>query len=173
MGIRCENRVKESEDMTKRAQLWIAFSGIVWFIVGVFLLVFGVKLIVFASLEPKRETFLLNKLFSITKSKERAALLLLVLGLILGFAKGRFVLSKTVMRVAKRISSLPEPIKISQVYPVGYIGLIGCMVLLGMAMKWFAVPLDVRGAIDVAVGSALMNGALFYFRYLFKRTLSS
>ena len=155
--------------MSKRAQLWIAFSGVVWFTVGVFLLVFGVKLIVFASLEPGKGTYLLSKLFALTKSKERAALLLLVLGLVVGFAKGRFVLSKTVARVANRISSLPEPIRISQVYPVGYIGLIGCMMLLGMAMKWFAVPLDVRGGIDVAVGSALMNGAMFYFRYLFKR----
>jgi hypothetical protein len=159
--------------MSKRAQLWIAFSGVVWFTVGVFLLVFGVKLLVFASLEAGKGAYLLSKVVTLTKSKERAALLLLVLGLILGFAKGRFVLSKTVMRVANRISSLPEPIRISQVYPVGYIGLIGCMMLLGMAMKWLAVPLDVRGAIDVAVGSALMNGGMFYFRYLFKRKIPS
>jgi hypothetical protein len=158
--------------VSKRCTFWIAFSGLVWFVVGTFLLVFGVKLIVYASLEQGERAFLLGKLFHVVKSKERAALLLLVSGLLLGFMKGRFVLSKTVARVVKRIASLPEPIKASQVYPVGYIALIGCMILLGISMRWLGIPLDVRGGIDVAVGSALMNGAMLYFRCLFKRSVS-
>jgi hypothetical protein len=158
--------------MSKRCTFWIAFSGLVWFVMGTFLLVFGVKLIVYASLEQGKEAFLLGKLLHVMKSKERAALLLLVSALLLGFMKGRLVLSKTVARVVKRIATLPEPIKASQVYPVGYIALIGCMVLLGVSMKWLHVPFDVRGGIDVAVGTALMNGAMLYFRSLFKHSVS-
>jgi len=154
--------------MSKRCTFWIAFSGLMWFVVGTFLLVFGVKLIVHASLEQGAGAFLLGKLHHVMKSKERAALLLLVLALVLGFMKGRLVLSKTVTRVVKRIAALPEPIKASQVYSIGYLALIGCMVLLGMSMKWLCIPLDVRGGIDVAVGSALMNGGMLYFRCLFK-----
>jgi len=35
---------------------------------------------------------------------------------------------------------------------------------LGMGIRYFGVPVDVRGLIDVAVGSALINGAMLYFR---------
>lgn len=158
--------------MSKRCTFWIAFSGLVWFVVGTFLLVFGVKFIVHASLEQGERAFLLGKLVHVMKSKERATLLLLVSALLLGFMKGRLVLSKTVARVVKRIVALPEPIKASQVYPAGYIMLIGCMVLLGISMRWLGIPLDVRGGIDVAVGSALMNGAMLYFRCLFRPRVS-
>lgn len=158
--------------MSKRCTFWIAFSGLVWFVVGTFLLVFGVKLIVYASLEQGEKAFLLGKLCHVMKSKERAALLLLVSALLVGFMKGRLVLSKTVARVVKRIGALPEPIRASQVYSIGYIALIGCMVLLGISMRWLGIPPDVRGGVDVAVGSALMNGAMLYFRCLFKPSVA-
>jgi hypothetical protein len=32
---------------------------------------------------------------------------------------------------------------------------------------------DVRGMIDIAVGSALMNGAIFYFRAILKKEKAS
>lgn len=151
-------------DMRKSALFWIACSGLLWFAVGVFLLLFGVKLVVFSCLQGSPQGYLLAKLSSVTKNKEQSALLLVTLGLFLGFFKGRMVLSKTVKRVTQRIYSLPEPIQLSQVYSLKYVGLIACMILLGMGLRWFSVPSDVRGTIDIAIGSALMNGAICYFR---------
>ncbi|MBS0606031.1 MAG: hypothetical protein KF898_06735 [Parachlamydiales bacterium] len=143
----------------------ILFSGLVWFGIGIYLLSLGMHFIVGTATSAVNDTSSLIALFSpIAGSREQAGLLLIVLGLMLGFLKGRFVLSKTVQRVVQRIISLPLPIKISQVYGVRYLALIGFMVLLGMSLKWFKLPLEVRGLVDVAIGSALMNGALGYFR---------
>lgn len=157
------------ESMRKSPVFWILLSGIMWFTVGIFLLLFGVKLIVFSSIEKASQSFLVSKLSTIAKNPEQAALILVTFGLLLGFIKGRFVLSKTVKRVVDRIFSLPQPIKFSEVYSVGYLLLIVSMILLGMALRWFSVPSDVRGTIDIAVGSALMNGSMFYFRAALKK----
>ncbi len=144
---------------------WIAISGVIWFIVGVGLLTLGLNFIVFkAQIEAHETTSLIAKLSPIAGGREQAALVLIVIGLILGFMKGRFVFVKTVKKVVERILKLELPIKFSQVYSKGYLILIGGMVMLGMSMKWLGLPDEVRGLIDVAIGSALMNGAMAYFR---------
>jgi hypothetical protein len=86
--------------------------------------------------------------------------------LFVGFLKGRFIFTKTVGRITRRIHSLPSPISFRTVYPPAYWILIGSMMGLGMAMKHLPISLDIRGFVDVAVGSALMNGSLLYFRSL-------
>jgi hypothetical protein len=115
---------------------WILCSGFLWLIGGIFLLNKGVSYI--------------------------GNSWLLFAGVLLGFVKGRFVFAKTVQRIVKRIQDLPLPIRISQVYPPIYLALIGVMVLLGAALRF--APEQVRGVIDVAVGSALVQGAMLYFR---------
>ena len=154
--------------MRKSAVFWITCSGGVWFVVGVCLLILGVKFVVFSCLEDPSCSFLLTKLRTLTKSKEQSALLLVSSALFIGFIKGRFVLAKTARRVVKKIYSLKEPIALSQIYSLGYILLIAFMVFLGVAMRWLNLSLDIRGAIDIAIGSALMNGAMHYFRAAFK-----
>jgi len=124
-------------------RFWIAFSGFVWTGVGIMLLQKGLKI-----------------LGSLPDSK--VATWWMAAGLFVGFIKGRFVLSKTVKRVTDRISSLPLPISIAKVYPVSYWLILSSMIGLGFAMRF--VPPQWRGCIDVAVGSALINGAMLYFR---------
>lgn len=144
---------------------WIAISGIVWFIVGIGLLTLGLNFIVYkAQIEIHETTSLIAKISPLSGGREQAALALIVVGLIVGFVKGRFVLVKTVRRVVERILSLEEPLKFSKVYSRNYLLLIGGMILLGLSMKWIGLPTEVRGLIDVAIGSALMNGASAYFR---------
>ncbi len=153
---------------------WIAISGIVWFVVGIGLLTMGLNFIVFkAQMEPFETTSLIAKAAAMAGGREQAAMGLIVVGLILGFIKGRFVLIKTVHRVVERITALPLPIKISQVYSRKYLMLMGGMVLLGMSMKWLGLPTEVRGLVDVAIGSALMNGAIAYFRLAFTLSKST
>jgi hypothetical protein len=147
---------------------WIAISGLVWFLVGMGLLTLGLNFIVFkAQIDFTETSSLIAKLSSLAGGREQAALSLITIGLIIGFIKGRYVLGKTVRRVVSRIVSLPQPIKFSQVYSKGYIMLIVGMVLLGLSMKWLGLPLEIRGMIDVAIGSALINGAMAYFRLAF------
>jgi hypothetical protein len=144
---------------------WIVISGVIWLIVGIGLLTLGLNLIIFkAQLDPTDTLSLIAKLAPLTGGREQAALVIVAAGLILGFIKGRYVLGKTVKRVAERIFSLSYPIRFSQVYHKSYLLLIGCMIFLGLLMKWTGLPLEIRGTVDVAIGSALMNGAMAYFR---------
>lgn len=115
---------------------WILLSGLIWLVGGVFLLNKGVSYI--------------------------GNSWLLFPGVLLGFVKGRFVFAKTVQRIVKRIRGLPLPVRVSQVYPPIYLAVIGVMVLLSAALRF--APEQVRGVIDVAVGSALVQGAMLYFR---------
>src|SRR3990167_3744340 len=96
---------------------WIAFSGFVWFVMGLFLLYKGLHFIADG-------VFQSNSFCKRFSSPERAATLLIAAGLLLGFFKGRFVLSKTVRRVVLRIISLPEPIRLKYVYSPAYYFLI-------------------------------------------------
>lgn len=126
---------------------FITLSGFLWLAIGIFLLMKGLSLVT---------AFYVNI--------DQTTLLLIALGVALGFAKGNFVLRKTVARVVERIRSLPDPIQFSQIYSKGYYFLIGGMILLGITMRWLPIPEQVRGTIDIAIGCALITGALLYFR---------
>ncbi len=64
----------------------------------------------------------------------------------------------------KRLLTFEGTIQIKDAYAPSYWALIGMMVLLGMAVKYLPIPMLVRGMVDVTVGSALINGALIYFK---------
>ena len=145
---------------------WIVISGLMWFVVGIGLLTLGMNFIVIVAQSPIQSS-LMAFFSSFSGGQEQAALTLITMALVVGFIKGRFVLVKTTKRVVSRIVALKDPISFSQVYSKGYLFLIGGMILLGMSMKWINLPLELRGFVDVAVGSALMNGASAYFRAAF------
>ncbi|GAB4190623.1 MAG: hypothetical protein Tsb0015_12040 [Simkaniaceae bacterium] len=140
----------------------IYLCGLIWFAVGLMLLYKGLHFVTDAAASFGRSP-LLQSLRPMFGSYEQAALILICFGLFLGFIK-RAVLAKTVKRTVGRITSYPEPIRFRQIYTKGYFILIAVMMSLGIIMRLVHLPLDIRGLIDVAVGSALMNGALIYFR---------
>jgi hypothetical protein len=131
-------------------------SGAVWMAVGCFLLPLGLKLLVVSPQGP-----LLNSL----GGGEQVALLLVALGLCIGYMKGRYVLGKTAAKGIEHIKSLPNPSSIAKIYGPKYLILLGGMVALGISIKYFGVPNDIRGLVDVAVGTALIQGAAVYFRF--------
>lgn len=143
---------------------WILISGLLWFSIGIFLLTLGLRLIVngsgFGSLP------LFNFLIPYLGSVENAAVLLITVSLAIGHFKGKYVLRKTAYRVVKKIRSLPNPAPITSVYGLPYLILIAVMVLLGVSIRYFGVPDDIRGIVDIAVGGALLQGAMRYFRSL-------
>lgn len=142
----------------------IFLSGLIWFAVGCLLLTLGLNFIVDTLLidniaQPHPVLLFLAKY---TDSIESAALVWIAFALLIGFLKGRKVLSKSVNKSVNRILTLPNPANLSQIYTPSYYLLLGAMVGLGILVRF--TPLDVRGGIDVAVGSALINGAMLYFR---------
>ncbi|HSX26049.1 MAG TPA: hypothetical protein VLE89_03475 [Chlamydiales bacterium] len=140
---------------------WITFSGFLWFAIGVSLLYKGLHFITQAAFDPHSLCTRLQTLFG---TPQQAATGFIALGLMIGFFKGRYVLSKTVQRVVTRIVSLPLPIRFSDVYSASYWILIGSMIALGLSFKFLPLPIDIRGTVDLAIGSALINGSLLYFR---------
>lgn len=144
---------------------WIVFSGALWLFVGILLLTKGIGLTILMVRFPDLSSPFFSVFASKISSHEQAALLFVALGLLIGFMKGRFVLSKTVERVVLRIVSFPSPVAFKDVYTMQYYLLIGAMMSLGMLLKWVLIPPDIKGFIDVAIGSALINGAALYFRH--------
>jgi hypothetical protein len=84
-----------------------------------------------------------------------------------------FVISKTTLRNIMRLQTLPQPVHIKDLYPLPYYILVGGMMGLGILMNTLAVPKDVRGLIDAAVGFALIEGSLVAFRSTLFRAKSS
>lgn len=144
----------------------IILSGLVWLIVGCVLLPLGLNFLVAAIL---RETPIhARPMLSVLAPHvglEQAVLVVLAICLAVGYLKGRYVLAKSVQRGVQHILKLPNPAPISKVYTKKYYILLGSMVLLGFIVR--LAPLDVRGAVDVIVGAALINGAFIYFRQAF------
>lgn len=126
---------------------------------GVFLLYQGLRFMAEGAERSDSLAFRFREFFG---TPQQAATALLAVGLLLGFAKGRFVLSKTVAKTVSRLRALPGPIRWKDAYPPTYWFLIGSMIAIGFALRLF--PIDVRGWVDVAIGSALIQGALLYFR---------
>ncbi len=141
----------------------IIFSGALWMGVGVLLLVKGFSLLLHPAVG--KVSLLMPYMGSFAEQKEQASLILISIGLVIGFFKGRFVLAKSAARVIARIVSLPNPCSVFSMYTRSYVILIGSMMLMGMSLRWVSIPYDIKGIVDVAIGSALTNGSAFYFRY--------
>jgi len=146
----------------------IALSGITWMGVGILLLTKGFSLILTPQ-GPESMALFTPKLVSLAGSAQQVALILVCIGLLVGYLKGRFVLSKTASRVISSIVSQPNPLPLTSIYPRSYLILLSSMIALGLSLKWISMPYDLKGVIDIAIGSALTNGSAFYFRHFTKR----
>lgn len=144
----------------------ITISGAIWLAVGLMLLRIGVNLLLPpASHETEFHLPLVQSLSPYLGGLKGALLGLLLFALVIGYLKGRFVLGKSAKKGVERILAFPNPVSITQIYSPKYFILLAGMVLLGISIKYMGIPNDIRGAIDVAIGIALLTGALIYFRY--------
>lgn len=142
----------------------IFISGVVWLAVGTGLLTLGLKLLTAAAQGEEGYYPLLGALSSYMGGMAQTALFFIVIGLSLGYSKSKYVLSKSVKRSVTRIQSFPNPTQLSNIYSRGYYLLLGGMIGLGLSIKFLGIPNDIRGLIDTAVGAALLNGSMLYFR---------
>ena len=89
------------------------------------------------------------------------------LGIIVGFFKGLFVLSKSARKNRSRIQGLESPVKIHQLFSKPFYGLIAGMMLLGILVRSFNEYLGgyiVVAGIYCAIGVALMVGSRVYWK---------
>lgn len=141
----------------------IIFSGSLWLVIGVMLMYKGMNWIIAGTQEPA-SVKLLPILTPLARGIEQSALILLCVAIFVGFMKARFILAKTVKKVVDRIVSQPEPVLLTQAYGKSYMLVLMAMILLGLSMKVAHLPYDLRGLIDVTIGSALTQGSMLYFR---------
>ena len=142
----------------------IVLSGLTWMGIGMFLMIKGFTLIM-VPMPSESSPVLLPYISLWIGDSQQASLIWICLALFIGFFKGRIVLRKSAERIMKRLLSLPNPLDVISMYPRSYLILLGCMMTLGMMLKWIPIPSDIKGLVDVAVGSALVNGSAFYFRH--------
>ncbi|MCC6127628.1 MAG: hypothetical protein IT584_00290 [Chlamydiae bacterium] len=139
---------------------WIICSGIIWAFLGMWLLYKGIHFIASGAFGQDLKHSWTSRLSGGPQG-------VVAVGVLIGFCKGHFVLSKTAKRICLRILSLKLPIQLRQVYSPSYAFLILGMRGLGMGLRFLPIPMDFRGMIDVAIGSALITGSMFYFRAAF------
>src|SRR5260221_7096239 len=128
--------------LTKRR--WFIISGIKWLAIGVMLLAKGLRLVVASAEQTTAATPLLKTVLSLAGTRHQAALLIVCLGLFIGFIKGRTVLAKTVSRIADRINLHPEGLSLKQAYDQKYWIILCIMMSLGIIFRIFTIPLDIR-----------------------------
>jgi hypothetical protein len=87
----------------------------------------------------------------------------LAFGIVVGYFKGRHVLAKSAEKGVQRLRQFPNPTPLSSIYSAKYYLLLGGMMGLGFSIKFFGLPNDIRGFVDVAIGLALLYGATIYF----------
>jgi hypothetical protein len=149
----------------------ILICGLTWLGIGIFLLALGLHFILETVRDPALCTlagrFSISRIMaSFIADKTQAAMFVIILSLSIGYIKGRTALAKAAKRQMKRVATLPNPSSLKHLYGKGYYLLIASMILLGICLRYLPITLDTRGAIDTVIGSALINGAMLYFRSL-------
>ncbi len=124
---------------------YIAFTGVFWISIGLYLFVKGIDFLKISNLSPP---------YFIS---------VCMLSLLAGYLKEKFVLKKTVKRIVGRILSFMIPIPIFKIYDGKFYIVIFMMIVLGQSLKWFSFPLIIRGGIDLSIGVALIKGG---YRFL-------
>ena len=134
-------------------QRLIQIAGFIWVIVGGILIYRGSGLYNLAVTEQNasKETIIIS----------------LILGIVLGIIKGKFVLSKTARRNCDRINHLTPPLKILNIFSGSFYGLIAGMMALGFLLRTFNNYLGgyvVIAAIYCGIGVALIAASYVYWK---------
>ncbi len=130
----------------------ILIAGGLWVLIGAFLLFRGALMYQIA-VDQQNAT-------------QNAVVLSLAVGLIVGLAKGHFVLSKSARRNKTRIQGLPAPIRLHHIFSMPYYGLIAGMIALGILLRTWNEYLGgylVVAGIYCAVGAALIISSRIYW----------
>ena len=134
-------------------QRLLQIAGLIWVIVGLFLIYRGSGLYNLAVIEQNtsKETLIIS----------------IILGVVIGILKGKFVLSKTALRNRNRINQLVPPLRIHQVFSGPFYGFIAGMMILGFLLREFNGYLGgyvVVASIYCGIGMALIAASSVYWK---------
>ncbi|MBX2860510.1 MAG: hypothetical protein KTR14_04705 [Vampirovibrio sp.] len=87
---------------------------------------------------------------------------MIVGAVIIGYGKGKFVLSKTSSKNIERLQEFSEPQKLSNVYSTRSWVIIAIMFALSASLTLFGVDTFWRGGVNLAIGLALLISSLRY-----------
>lgn len=144
----------------------IVISGMIWLGIGCMLTFKGVFLLASALVSSEKYLWI-ETLTRLCKNRDQATMFLVFIPVVIGILKGRFVLSKSVEKFVKRLLLKPSPIHLKDLFSRNYVILIFSMMMLGVLIRFSPISQDIRGSIDLAIGSALVNGAFLYFKQAF------
>jgi hypothetical protein len=162
-SLSSESTTMEPHMMTlQRKQMKFLFAT-VWLIVGVALFFNGMRLILHFLGDVPFEAPLLGVLDRFFGGKEYGAIALIALSLFVGRMKGRTILTRAAKKGIARLDQISEPIRVTELYAPRFFLLIALMMGLGLTLRFLGTPEDIRGAVNLAVGAALIQGALFAF----------
>ncbi|MCF7852873.1 MAG: hypothetical protein K9M07_06500 [Simkaniaceae bacterium] len=98
---------------------------------------------------------------------EQILLVILSVGFILGYLKGRLVFVRVANRMIKKLVQFEEPLPLSVIFSIRYLIVIAVMMGLGMLMRYLPIRLDIKAIVDFAVGIGLIYGSIYQFRQAF------
>ncbi len=90
--------------------------------------------------------------------------LIVFASLLVGWSKGKFILSKTSQKNINRIDAFTEPKRPIQVYSVRSWIVIAVMVGISVSLNFLPISSLIRGAINLAIGTGLLISSLAYVR---------
>lgn len=145
----------------------ITVVGLVWFVVGIFLLFSGLQLIFLtALLNGQSFTPILSVvMYAFTGAVIPSIVVSVFLGLLLGYAKSKWAFVRMIRKTVQRIYPMPGLVRISSLYRLHEALLIIAVIALSRIAKILHFPPDIQGVINIAIGSALISGAVVYFRF--------
>jgi len=134
-------------------QRLLQIAGLIWIIVGLFLIYRGSGLYNLAVIEQNtsKETLIIS----------------VILGVVIGILKGMFVLSKTALRNRNRINQLVPPLSIHHIFSGSFYVLIAGMMILGFLLRAFNTYLGgyvVVASIYCGIGMALIAASSVYWK---------
>ena len=134
-------------------QRLLQVAGLIWIIVGLFLIYRGSGLYNLAVIEQN--------------TGKGTLIISVILGVVIGIIKGKFVLSKTALRNRNRINQLVPPLNIHQIFSGAFYGLIAGMMVLGFLLREFNAYLGgyvVVASIYCGIGMALIAASSVYWK---------
>lgn len=125
--------------------------GVLWLFSGILLFSKGVRLL------------LDIQAYRLWPAKSEIIALLICIGLFLGQFKAKIVLRKAANKKILAMHS-QGTLTFFQIFNFRYIFLIATMIFLGFLLKFSHTPCDIRGMINVTIGTALIQSSIFYFK---------
>lgn len=141
----------------------LVFFGILWLMVGIGLSLKGYQYGLLA-IGADDLTSLIALPQDTLRKTEQSLMMMLSIGLMVGYLKGRFIMTRSVQRFMRGIVQLDEPLTIRDILTTKYLILIGCMMILGIILRYLPIPFSIKATVDFAVGVALLYGSFYTFQ---------